>query len=153
MEIDKVVSYSISTSNHNCPLCDQPLQMLYLIPFLHQTTTTYDDDTADKLVVSYSISTSNHNLTYDNEHLPLVVSYSISTSNHNKNTRNHVSRNVVSYSISTSNHNIIGIKFYVYPVVSYSISTSNHNISRASIKRDLLYLIPFLHQTTTLRQF
>ena len=35
-----VVSYSISTSNHNIYRHKQLLRLLYLIPFLHQTTTT-----------------------------------------------------------------------------------------------------------------
>ena len=39
MIINKVVSYSISTSNHNKPKDDKPKDELYLIPFLHQTTT------------------------------------------------------------------------------------------------------------------
>ena len=34
-------------------------------------------------------------------------------------------------------------------VVSYSISTSNHNFSPTSSVNAWLYLIPFLHQTTT----
>ena len=34
-----VVSYSISTSNHNSSSCCHFIIMLYLIPFLHQTTT------------------------------------------------------------------------------------------------------------------
>ena len=56
---------------------------------------------------------------------------------------------VVSYSISTSNHNLFGRHLTIPPVVSYSISTSNHNIPRLIIDRIMLYLIPFLHQTTT----
>ena len=35
----RVVSYSISTSNHNCLLMRSCSMPLYLIPFLHQTTT------------------------------------------------------------------------------------------------------------------
>ena len=35
-------------------------------------------------------------------------------------------------------------------VVSYSISTSNHNMSEQMYDRKELYLIPFLHQTTTI---
>ena len=34
-------------------------------------------------------------------------------------------------------------------VVSYSISTSNHNCDTALLTEGELYLIPFLHQTTT----
>ena len=56
---------------------------------------------------------------------------------------------VVSYSISTSNHNP-GDKFNLrVQVVSYSISTSNHNREEDFLATKKLYLIPFLHQTTT----
>ena len=37
-------------------------------------------------------------------------------------------------------------------VVSYSISTSNHNAVGAALSGCMLYLIPFLHQTTTRRR-
>ena len=34
-------------------------------------------------------------------------------------------------------------------IVSYSFSTSNHNMTARSSRKKLLFLIPFLHQTTT----
>ena len=60
-------------------------------------------------------------------------------------------RNVVSYSISTSNHNPLYLDFRLFLVVSYSISTSNHNNSICLTSGLSLYLIPFLHQTTTIQ--
>ena len=122
-----VVSYSISTSNHNA---------------LVRAQNTI-------IVVSYSISTSNHNpLPF--KPLPLlVVSYSISTSNHNQSSLVPFQSQVVSYSISTSNHNDADVPKYLRNVVSYSISTSNHNTFPILTLRLSLYLIPFLHQTTT----
>ena len=57
---------------------------------------------------------------------------------------------VVSYSISTSNHNFQSLRQKFLTVVSYSISTSNHNMWRMRATTLRLYLIPFLHQTTTL---
>ena len=39
---------------------------------------------------------------------------------------------VVSYSFSTSNHNLNGAQLVMHPVVSYSFSTSNHNIYNIS---------------------
>ena len=78
-----------------------------------------------------------------------VVSYSISTSNHNPDTLSNECRFVVSYSISTSNHNV-KLQYHIFVgVVSYSISTSNHNTYRDEDIPKWLYLIPFLHQTTT----
>ena len=56
---------------------------------------------------------------------------------------------VVSYSISTSNHNAVRKPTTKERVVSYSISTSNHNITMTFKPSLKLYLIPFLHQTTT----
>ena len=57
---------------------------------------------------------------------------------------------VVSYSISTSNHNKSVVNALLTAVVSYSISTSNHNYRKLVEDTNRLYLIPFLHQTTTL---
>ena len=102
-----VVSYSISTSNHNEPwTCPKASE-----------------------VVSYSISTSNHNPARLQKIFLSVVSYSISTSNHNLLHGKSINTRVVSYSISTSNHNLIERVDTVTEVVSYSISTSNHNTS------------------------
>ena len=122
-----VVSYSISTSNHNFHHCINALS----------------------LVVSYSISTSNHNISVAAFERSIVVSYSISTSNHNIALLISQRRFVVSYSISTSNHNIEKRELLDTYVVSYSISTSNHNDRGIQSRSELLYLIPFLHQTTT----
>ena len=79
-----------------------------------------------------------------------VVSYSISTSNHNDFQRSSTRKSVVSYSISTSNHNLVVSISSNTLVVSYSISTSNHNFGWSIKTACWLYLIPFLHQTTTL---
>ena len=80
-----------------------------------------------------------------------VVSYSISTSNHNHPIFGYLCIVVVSYSISTSNHNLQGQLNSSTSVVSYSISTSNHNPPVSVFWLNALYLIPFLHQTTTMR--
>ena len=190
--IGSVVSYSISTSNHNLVYFDKQGQKVvsYSISTSnHNIITTLG---ISRGVVSYSISTSNHNSSKLILTLSTVVSYSISTSNHNAPQLSDRCRFVVSYSISTSNHNAdwdlinypelylipflhqtttasgchnkrvscILFHFYIKPqrsvilitpecVVSYSISTSNHNQRRTTRKLSLLYLIPFLHQTTT----
>ena len=60
---------------------------------------------------------------------------------------------VVSYSISTSNHNASQLLNQKPQVVSYSISTSNHNFLVVVFFGNKLYLIPFLHQTTTDSEF
>ena len=84
--------------------------------------------------------------------LRTVVSYSISTSNHNVSLNKWATELVVSYSISTSNHNNYWKHAKRIGVVSYSISTSNHNSTINGSTVNVLYLIPFLHQTTTTRR-
>ena len=81
--------------------------------------------------------------------LLVVVSHSNSTSNHNKRLSASDFNMVVSHSNSTSNHNIIGVAAVRPKVVSHSNSTSNHNISLEEARLELLFLIPILHQTTT----
>ena len=113
----------------------KPQPRLPLLPILH--------------VVSYSISTSNHNILPAIPEPLYVVSYSISTSNHNIIMLSPKVTIVVSYSISTSNHNMSFRFPSKVAVVSYSISTSNHNSLQCANNISTLYLIPFLHQTTT----
>ena len=103
-----------------------------------------------RCVVSYSVSTSNHNGYLQKLLLKQVVSYSVSTSNHNRRSDLSVCRWVVSYSVSTSNHNCSLVFLFSVFVVSYSVSTSNHNYIYCGNFIDTLYLILFLHQTTTL---
>ena len=103
-------------------------------------------------VVSYFVSTSNHN--WDEIHFGAneVVSYFVSTSNHNLIEELNSAVYVVSYFVSTSNHNIASLHIIWPCVVSYFVSTSNHNYTFLLVSPLLLFLILFLHQTTTLRQ-
>ena len=59
---------------------------------------------------------------------------------------------VVPYSVSTSNHNNPNTISGAQPVVPYSVSTSNHNINSNGLDFVELFLILFLHQTTTLKR-
>ena len=122
-----VVSYSISTSNHNCCFSAVNFLLLYLIPFLHQTTT--DDPRCFGLLCC------------------ILFHF-------------YIKPQPIAHSILKSLGCIL-FHFYIKPqqcvrfalnvlVVSYSISTSNHNNPIFSTKFKRLYLIPFLHQTTTL---
>ena len=145
---------------------------LYLIEFLHQTTTEgllllqrqrcillsfyikpqrMSSTTKTLNVVSYWVSTSNHN---DREVLyapPVVVSYWVSTSNHNLTGLLLILREVVAYRGSASDHKQPKRAEDPRPVVSYWVSTSNHNRTDVEGVRSGLYLIEFLHQTTTLK--
>ena len=121
-----VVSYSISTSNHNWDWTNVDCTQLCLILFLHQTTTRPPEHARCRCCVLFYF--------YIKPQLPgvctsfwFVVSYSISTSNHNGSVRSSTTALVVSYSISTSNHNSLD-----YFLLRFE-----------------LCLILFLHQTTT----
>ena len=127
-EIEAVVSYRNSTSNHNGSV----------------------DVLPGRPVVSYRNSTSNHNEGYDEMKELYVVSYRNSTSNHNDYYDCSVKRGVVSYRNSTSNHNEQRHSQQDNRVVSYRNSTSNHNRSCGNVVRGKLYLIEILHQTTTM---
>ena len=145
----QVVSYSFSTSNHNrstrfkkrplsCILFvfyikPQPRPILtifsstlYLIRFLHQTTTV--------LLLCRNIYSCILFVFYIKPQLTSL---------------NKHCDQVVSYSFSTSNHNLTLITRKNKKVVSYSFSTSNHNDMFTSFISNELYLIRFLHQTTT----
>ena len=56
---------------------------------------------------------------------------------------------VVPYFVSTSNHNYGCGRFFEVLVVPYFVSTSNHNFKDAFPFEWMLFLILFLHQTTT----
>ena len=214
MVLNIVVPYSVSTSNHNSwtmfvlanrlflilflhqtttfTTAFKCLLLLFLILFLHQTTTTEPPKGARSVlflilflhqtttlgrcscsrtgcslfcfyikpqllsgivifrsVVPYSVSTSNHNLRCYGLWAWIVVPYSVSTSNHNLSLCFSCLYSVVPYSVSTSNHNYSKEGEYETEVVPYSVSTSNHNFSVRCGNRARLFLILFLHQTTT----
>ena len=44
---------------------------------------------------------------------------------------------------------LVNIAFKGISVVSYLVSTSNHNLMPAVVQSELLFLISYLHQTTT----
>ena len=147
-----VVSYSISTSNHNERNKCKWSAVLYLIPFLHQTT-TFKNTIGSLICCILFHFYIKPQLLHHNWWWCLVVSYSISTSNHNRRLQFVCDSKVVSYSISTSNHNNAFKQMSEQMVVSYSISTSNHNFAPLKVIGLKLYLIPFLHQTTTSYSF
>ena len=82
LALDRVVSYWISTSNHNDYIGVARVAELYLIEFLHQTTTVVDDDqhTMGCILLNFYIKPQRCRTYRPN---PAVVSYWISTSNHN----------------------------------------------------------------------
>ena len=191
--LSAVVSYLVSTSNHNGSCLRRYFRQLFLISYLHQTTTvvafadTFGSCFLSRiyikpqplvgvnripcccflsriyikpqpylclslrvLVVSYLVSTSNHNNELVGKFNALVVSYLVSTSNHNECWLWMETNLVVSYLVSTSNHNAPNAHPQAAEVVSYLVSTSNHNQSVAVPLAVGLFLISYLHQTTTI---
>ena len=122
--------------------------MLYLIEFLHQTTTFLKSiaPSCRCILLNFYIKPQRATVSGGGS---TVVSYWISTSNHNVVRHRQSPFVVVSYWISTSNHNYLARLFVARAVVSYWISTSNHNEDLARRSSEALYLIEFLHQTTT----
>ena len=122
--------------------------MLYLIPFLHQTTTALDTVKAETSCILFHFYIKPQPATmHTHAHTRCILFHFYIKPQ--QRTRQNAVLPVVSYSISTSNHNCQLAQRYVARVVSYSISTSNHNIKIAYFSTQSLYLIPFLHQTTT----
>ena len=123
---NSVVPHSNSTSNHNFNLIDWKISALFLIPILHQTTTSlrvcpvvfrcFLFQFYIKPQPCFSLKTPGG-----------VVSYFNSTSNHNSFDGTKKGSQVVSYFNSTSNHNLDFTAADVGYVVSYFNSTSNHN--------------------------
>ena len=145
-----VVSYRNSTSNHNGSFAS--LARFAVVSYRNSTSNhnTACPASTSVYVVSYRNSTSNHNDYYDCSVKRGVVSYRNSTSNHNRNYGYSKVRCVVSYRNSTSNHNEQRHSQQDNRVVSYRNSTSNHNRSCGNVVRGKLYLIEILHQTTTM---
>ena len=147
----RVVSYLISSSNHNRSAYMQTAKHVvsYLISSSNHNPLAAVH--APFIVVSYLISSSNHNHVHVHLEGVYVVSYLISSSNHNRRQRHLPWLCVVSYLISSSNHNLSGSWSLPSGVVSYLISSSNHNRNPGIFGSHELYLILFHHQTTTKR--
>ncbi len=78
-----------------------------------------------------------------------VVYRSFPTSNHNAISSGSDKARVVYRSFPTSNHNISLRRERTVLVVYRSFPTSNHNYRRLYSEFDELYIVRFLHQTTT----
>ena len=122
----KVVSHSNSTSNHNISLEEARLELLFLIPILHQTTTYERSGKRCALLFLIPIL---HQTT---------TAMQTSTS----------SRCCFSFQFYIKPQPFFGLIDRIL-VVSHSNSTSNHNIKSIMYISSRLFLIPILHQTTT----
>ena len=100
--------------------------MLYIVRFLHQTTTRYADYKKDMRCISF--------VSYIKPQLRLAICQPFS---------------VVYRSFPTSNHNHDVLLGKDICVVYRSFPTSNHNGLQLIIQIKKLYIVRFLHQTTT----
>ena len=143
-----IVSYRLSTSNHNSLDGRTSALPLYLIVFLHQTTTC----TASRHLPFHCILSSFYikpqlvsiqqlvfvncilSSFYIKPQLPRATSWDWANcilSSFYIKPQLYLSMSfvcsIVSYRLSTSNHNFQVLQFGRNPIVSYRLSTSNHN--------------------------
>ena len=123
--------------------------MLYLIPFLHQTTTREHSSIVPERLYLIPFLHQTTTILMSKSSVTCCILFHF-----------YIKPQLGADHIRNANCCIL-FHFYIKPqqirgiyipatVVSYSISTSNHNFKLWANKRPQLYLIPFLHQTTTL---
>ena len=121
-----VVYHPIPTSNHNRHIVFMFLQMLYIILFLHQTTTGHDVLLHPVgCISSYSYIKPQPGYINNSGAICCISSYS------------YIKPQLVRWCSALPT------------VVYHPIPTSNHNLRREVWQVLMLYIILFLHQTTT----
>ena len=165
-----VVYRPFPTSNHNHRPLFQNLCLLYIVRFLHQTTTKgFPASAVDGCISSVSYIKPQHvlDVTLRNHRCISSVSYikpqpyffclqasisCISSVSYIKpqHVDNHSAPvSVVYRPFPTSNHNL-PLVFLQFSIVVYRpFPTSNHNWHRVLSNAKVLYIVRFLHQTTT----
>ena len=143
-----VVYRTIPTSNHNLISRAKIILSLYIVLFLHQTTTILNLQMFLLCCISYYSYIKPQQINFKLD-FPRVVYRTIPTSNHN-NEHFEFNPNVVVYrTIPTSNHNLNSRRESDRRVVYRTIPTSNHNRGKRIVILFQLYIVLFLHQTTT----
>ena len=122
----QVVYHPFPTSNHNSTKVHKHGYQLYIILFLHQTTTF--------LRLTYLENRCISSFSYIKPQLDQSL------------TCFHI---VVYHPFPTSNHNQLRKRVLYVVVVYHPFPTSNHNSVTAFSYPGMLYIILFLHQTTT----
>ena len=122
--------------------------LLYLIPFLHQTTTR--SNFASSCLLLYLIPFLHQTTTClfgtILSNLLYLIPFLHQTTTILMSRYKEICCILFHFYIKPQPVSEYGPKSFV---VSYSISTSNHNQRTGGKSRSVLYLIPFLHQTTT----
>ena len=104
-------------------------------------------------VVYHLVPTSNHNGNAKRNLKAQVVYHLVPTSNHNSHHGLFDVSRVVYHLVPTSNHNYISSYISCLSVVYHLVPTSNHNREFDTSMYSELFIILFLHQTTTLNRF
>ena len=149
---NNVVSYWISTSNHNLKVTVKIGKVLYLIEFLHQTTTClcYLYLIPKLYLIEFLHQTTTLYSTIYATCGCILLNFYIKPQQVNSPFASNVGCILLNFYIKpqlSDNYIIIG------GVVSYWISTSNHNHTVRASRWTVLYLIEFLHQTTTILKY
>ena len=145
--------------------------MEYLVRFLHQTTTTISYQRTLVSCISsvsyikpqpctiliFSITSCISSVSYIKPQHPEVNAFggwccisSVSYIKPQQDIPKRFSICVVYRPFPTSNHNHLLLTLYANKVVYRPFPTSNHNLSCAWTDNQMLYIVRFLHQTTTL---
>ena len=122
--------------------------LLFIILFLHQTT-TFGQGSFRYICCLSSCSYIKPQLWPFSLASRVVVYHLVPTSNHNTKHAVKRLRHVVYHLVPTSNHNVIEVLDVELVVVYHLVPTSNHNLFPSVITILQLFIILFLHQTTT----
>ena len=149
LNIQFIVLYLFSTSNHNLKRKIAALSELSYISFLHQTTTgCHTSGSRGRLsYISFLHQTTTGWLSQSRSRNCLISLFYIKPQ---PLLRARYTRCIVLYLFSTSNHNRSRVIRTPLLIVLYLFSTSNHNMSDISLQTSALSYISFLHQTTTI---
>ena len=123
--------------------------MLFIILFLHQTTTAL----FLTIVLQCCLSSCSYIKPQRCPGKPAseaVVYHLVPTSNHNQLFRPFAKASVVYHLVPTSNHNSGENPTAITDVVYHLVPTSNHNLDANLFLHLMLFIILFLHQTTTM---
>ena len=144
-----VVYHLVPTSNHNLDAVQvaEACVVYHLVPTSNHNSR--EIDILCRPVVYHLVPTSNHNGVDNMNRKYIVVYHLVPTSNHNHSFL-YIERNIVVYHlVPTSNHNCVSFHADSTLVVYHLVPTSNHNFKQDSLLNRLLFIILFLHQTTT----
>ena len=168
----RVVYRTIPTSNHNWKNGASFLLLLYIVLFLHQTTTIILKTILNGLLYIVLFLHQTTTLPLITSLLSCCISYYSYIKPQRSSTKDNPMHSCISYYsyIKPQHQEVVPegnnccISYYSYikpqlpalpygmlPVVYRTIPTSNHNMQVLCVMFHLLYIVLFLHQTTTAR--